>query len=338
MFKTTHLLLVALSWLIVAGGAVAASPQPNAGLGVPLRRFAFPQMEHRGRLYVSDANAGDVPYFNSLQPYGYRGMLGGPLSAPFGVGVDSSESVYVCNWVANTYTSSVLVYPRGSTVPSEMLFDGDAVAYAVAVGNDGTAYVANLYTFQGSSKHHPGNVAVYPPGSTTPSETLDDAQFGYVTGVAVDAHNDVFVSYDTGLTFAPGTGGTTSGKVAEFAAGSVTPTELFNIPGPRGNSGVNNLALDKAGNIVVLAYYADDILVYPPGSKKPSRSFGREPNGIEQQLAFDATGSLLFVPVLFENKVDVFDYASGRLLTRISDPDTFAAPVGVAVAPRLRLP
>ena len=291
-------------------------------------------------VFVSDANAGDVPYFRAQKPFDFVGTLAGsPLGAPFGLAIDNRQNLYVCNWTPGSPNSTILVYPKAGHSPDAVLMDNDAAPYSVAVGNDRTVYVANLFLQTGNSKQYPGNVVVYPPGSTTPSATLTDKSFGYVTGVAVDANANVYVSYDTGLTFAAKrSGGTTTGKVAEFPAGSMTPKELFSTPGPKGNSGVDSIALDAKGNIVVLAYWADDILVYPPGDKRPVRAFGLDKHGIEQQLAFDSTGKMLFVPVLYENEVDVFDYTSGALIAQIADPDAFAGPVGIAVAPRLALP
>ena len=70
---------------------------------------------------------------------------------------------------------------------------------------------------------------VYAPGATRAKKALHDPHFFYVTGVAVDARNDLFVSYDEGRAKDP----TQTGKVAEFPRGSSKPKEMITVPGPQ---------------------------------------------------------------------------------------------------------
>jgi hypothetical protein len=88
----------------------------------------------------------------------------------------------------------VLVYAAGSTSPTAILDDPNKFPADVAIGSDGTVYVANGSGPLGAS----GNVVIYAPGSTSPKATLSDKHFYHVSGVALDKHGNLFVSCNAG--------------------------------------------------------------------------------------------------------------------------------------------
>lgn len=115
------------------------------------------------------------------------GVISG-LVNPQGVGVDSFGSV----WVANTGASNVPWYAPGSTTPIATLDDSGWYPVDVAVANDGTVYVANIF----STSFTAGNVEIYAPGSLTPTGSLSDPSFFQVISVAVNEGHSVVVCFN----------------------------------------------------------------------------------------------------------------------------------------------
>jgi len=280
-------------------------------------------MARSGTIFVSDPNGNAVSEFSLSGKHQLLGVLSGSFSGPTGMAVDGQGTLYVAN-----AGGEIVEYAKEGTQPSTVLNDPGYWANAVAVGSDGTVYVANLFKDEQGSGQGAGNVVAFAPGSTSPTETFNDSHFFYVTGVAVDGQNDLFVSYDEGTSKNP----TRTGRVVEFVKGSSNPTEIISVPGPRKNSGTYALALDKTGDVVVAAYGAGAFYVYDPGNPKPIRSFGSGP-AIVNGMAFDATGSSLFSSELGTNALDIFDYADGKMSGTIRLK--FSDGYGVAVDPPL---
>jgi len=145
-----------LSFVFLAAGLAAcgggsapvvpAPPQAQSALGV-----------HHSLVYVSDHTNSLIDVFDLQGRLRYT--LTGGVNKPAGLFVDASHNL----WVANPGANDVLVFPRGSKMPSETLSDTNA-PNDVTVCHDGTAFVADSLNL--------GGVAVYPPGHTNPTRRL----------------------------------------------------------------------------------------------------------------------------------------------------------------------
>ncbi|HEY6326791.1 MAG TPA: hypothetical protein VIW73_09815 [Candidatus Cybelea sp.] len=172
-----HLSLVLLAaWLSACGGGYGtASVQPAE----PALRVGAP---YTSLVYVSDHTNNLIDVFDLQGKLQHTITTG--LNAPVGVFVDARHNL----WVANPGANDVLVFPRGSTTPSETLNDSDQ-PNDVAVCHDGTAFVADSL--------NRGGIAVYPPGHTNPVRRLEAQQSGagglefYVT---CDAAGNIFAT------------------------------------------------------------------------------------------------------------------------------------------------
>ena len=115
------------------------------------------------------------------------GQLTSGLLSPQGMAVDKNHNL----WVANTNAFNVVAFRRGSTTPFRILKDPGYYPLSVAVDGNGTVYAANAAGLNGP----PGNVTVWAKGKTKPTAVLTNPTFLIVTGVAVDADNNLSVSY-----------------------------------------------------------------------------------------------------------------------------------------------
>ncbi|HEY2474511.1 MAG TPA: hypothetical protein VGI19_06880 [Candidatus Cybelea sp.] len=306
--------------LAACAGGAPFSPR-GVSLTGPAAKNRSPQS---GKVFISNTNYNDMAYFSLSGSHKLLGTIAGaPLAYPTGMAADARGNLYVAN--AGGF---VLVYPPDLKNPNE-LEDPGYFPNDVAVGSDGTIYAANLFKLLKASKEGPGNVVAYAPGASKPTKTFNDRHFFYVTGVAVDAKDDVFVSYDEGTDRDP----TKTGRVAEYVDGSSKPKEIIAVPGPKDNSGVTAITLDAQGDIVIAAYGTATFDVYPPGRSKPSRTFSSGKNGISEGIAFDRSGRYLYSTELASKLADIFRYSNGKEVGTIEDNST--SQYGIAITPPL---
>lgn len=262
-----------------------------------------------GLLYVSGYDCNCVQIYDQLgksqQPIGQIANL----SHPQGLFVDGSEQL----WVSNTGARDVLMFKRGKTKPSLLLFDPREYPVDVAVYTDGTVYVANTVT----EGFKAGDVVAYAAGSKYPTAKLTDPDFSRVIGVALDAKKDVFVSFiDT----------KNRGRVDEFVAGSTVATHLAiqaNFTG--------GIALDSAGNVVLDDELAPATDVFSPPNWQLMGSFGK--TGTPLYLAFGQSEHYLYVAD-GAGAVHQYAYPRGTLVNTISAGWTATSPpYGVAASP-----
>ena len=109
-------------------------------------------------------------------------------------------------YVADTYANTVWIFPAGGANPSPVtsITSGLSGPQGMAIDSAGNLYVAN-----GSG----ADVAIFPPGSSTPSRTLTQ-DLVVPDAVAVDKKGNVWVSNELG---------NYTGSVVEFPAGKSTP-------------------------------------------------------------------------------------------------------------------
>jgi hypothetical protein len=242
-------------------------------------------------IYVSDFLASVVliypPTGSNPAPIG---QITDGISGPMGSFVDGRGDLFVSN--VTNYT--VTMYPKGS-VNWSLRYTGLQYPTNVTVGRDGTVYIADLT----------GNKVVeYPRGSTRPKRliTVTDPQ-----GVALDAGNNLYVSYNTG---AHGGG---PGAVNEYPPHSTTGTTL-----PAQISWSAGDAIDGSGDLVVADQGNAAVEIFSPGATSPSRVITQSLQD-PFRIAFDKSFKHLYVADPSANALFVYDYSSGTLVNTITN-------------------
>lgn len=288
--------IVGLSSLLAAG----CSNAPSSVSSVPAAQLVqkasradeLPAGESRLVFSSSSSNNTVQYYLKGTGPNNpVAGSLSGTFSSPEGIGIGSGGDIYV----ANTGAKDVLVYPAGSTYPTSTLDDPNEFPADVAVGSDGTVFVANVFGPMGI----PGDVTVYAPKSDEPTKTLKDACFLHVMGVALDRHGNLFVSCNA----RPGSG---FGSVIEFKAGSTkgTPTHI-----KLANAG--GVGFDGAGHLLVIDSQGPTLNVYNVGSPRPIDKLALP--GAALYFSFNRSSTELYVADYSLGEIEVFRYTPRRL-------------------------
>jgi len=298
----------------IVSNAYAPLPDTVAPLG-PRRT-----LPSRNVLYVSDVLDSRVDLYplNTIDPQPIGEIVQG-IDTPTGLAVDSAHNLYVADNETRTVTgiakglpNPLPVYPRGSGLPSFMYFEDLHHPTDVAVGGDGTVYVASFGD---------GYVTEFPNGSLTPSLHFRPPS-GSAFAVALDAQNNLYVAC------------TTSNAVFKFPPGSSQGTNLgLALAGePHG------MTFDDSGNLLVAVSVAPNtgsvVDVFPPGHTMPSKAIA----GTFQpfMIDFDKTRRHLYVADFGSGNHDggVFEFAypSGRVVTEYTHGGASAA-YGVATNP-----
>ncbi|HET6275354.1 MAG TPA: hypothetical protein VFE16_05365 [Candidatus Cybelea sp.] len=197
----------------------------------------------RSLIYWGDYNTSTITiYLARKSNPAERGEITSGLSSPERLFVDKALNVYASNLGNNTITA----YKRRTTTPSLTISDGVNTPAGLTVDAAGTVYSGNL-----------GNdtVTVYPKGKTSPSLTIPVP--GPPEYLAVDRADNLYVSY---------LGGSRGTGVMEFPPGSTTGTDLG-----LDMDGGGALAVDRSGNVIILAGYGSIIEIFPAGQTEPSK-------------------------------------------------------------------
>jgi sugar lactone lactonase YvrE len=219
-------------------------------------------------LYVSD-ELNDVIDIYSVPGYSRVGQISNGIEDPEGIATDKNGNLYV----ANFFNGTVTIYKPNTTSPYRTLTDPHAL-------ND-VAVTKNGYVVAGD---YQGGVDVFAPGGTSPSTRLTNSGISSVSGVGVDANNNVY---------AAGTNASSEGVVIEYAdmSGGGTNLGLQDLESPRG------VLIDKDNNVVVSDVGAGKVLIYPQGRKArtitlltriPGKRFRRRMNAGRRRLSFTA--------------------------------------------------
>jgi sugar lactone lactonase YvrE len=262
----------------------------------------------RPLLYVADTISG--PQNPGVTVYPERGIdqrkigsITNGVKYPTGLAVDTSENLYV----GNSSGSTVTVYPYGSRSPSETLTSA-GVPYGVAVGRDGTVYVANE-----ANKSAPPSILVYPKGQRTPSRTIHTKGSPYE--LALDSFDNLYVT--VGMT------------VYEFARGSSHGKALL-LQGPKGE--LTGVAFDKRNDLLVLENRtnAHEVLVYPYAGTRPSHKIPIDSSKPVIGIAIDPENTEIWVTTYSGSEVQGISYPGGKQLDVLN---TGGLATGIAVSP-----
>lgn len=175
---------------------------------------------------------------------------------------EDDNAVWICSVVLRDIR-------RGFYPPVNQL-SGVSDPGQLAVGSDGTLYVANAQMDATGA----GEIAEYSRGTTSPARVLTTG-LNTTTGVAVDSSGTVYASNKYW------------GSIVVFPKGTTAPSKTIrkNLSGPDG------LAADNAGNLFIADSSANDVLELKRGSNAPQslRLHGlARPTGV----ALDRNGNL----------------------------------------------
>jgi len=236
----------------VAVPAHAAASQKSAA--TPLHRSRSQRV-----LYIADLDGqpgvGQIHVYTAgmKNPQQLRVITSG-TGRPFGLWVDAKNDLYVANQT-DKYPLSVTAFKPGASSPFFTITNLKGQPGSVAVDDAGNVYV-------NESIQDEGYVQIFPPGSNTPTATLDTGVGGYAFNpgsMAFDRQGDLFVAEQAKLAL----------QIVELAPGATqfTPVniDLNNISGP-------GMGIDKAGNLYVGSGGSGAVYVFAPGHTEPSRT------------------------------------------------------------------
>jgi hypothetical protein len=258
------------------------------------------------RLYVADYARNDIEIFpgNNISNPSPCGKLATGIDAPLGLAVDAKGTVYVSNYIADGTTYPINEFPKGKKKPL-ITIQAAGPGYDLFVGADRVLYVAEATQ---------DAVAEYAAGSIVPKATL--AINGSPYGVAMDQHNNLYVSY---LSNADGLG-----HVEKFAPGKTTGYNLKCTVSLGGN-----VRIDSEDNVIIGDRNNDIIDVFAPGQSTPTRSWSTI--GKPYNLALNKPETYLYTTAF--GNVQIFDYATGTQVGSISNSLTTAQAVAAYPPP-----
>jgi hypothetical protein len=249
----------------------------------------------KGILFVANGRSNAVDIYDKNPPNALLGEITKGIVGPNGMAVDTAGDLFV----ANVDNQTVTEYPPGSTKPSRTYtkgFNGKLLTNPlnVAVGNDGTLYLVN-YTFVGNGSE----VLEYPSHSLNPS--LRISMPGGAEGLALDHHNNLYVSYN----------GARGGQILKFAPHSTSGKDLGILFGFAGG-----LAFDGNENLLVCDQTAPAIYVFPPGATKPSKTIT---GGFSDpyHIAFGQHFARLYVADSAGHDVLIYRYPAATIAAKI---------------------
>ncbi len=213
-------------------------------------------------IYSGDFNNNDITYFSAkgINPPPL-GQITNGLDNPERLFVDKKLNVYA----TNLGNSTIVKYGPEGPSPKLTISNGVSNPTGLTVNANGTIFCANV-----------GNdtITEYPEGKTSPSITINLGS-NAAEYLSIGPKGDLFASL-------------LGGNVMRFKPGSKQGT-LLNLQ--VGSAGA--IELDKAGNILLIDANASTLDIFPPGQKKPSKTFPI--GGFPFSLAMNGAETELYV-------------------------------------------
>lgn len=291
---------------VVAGCAAAPSAAPlSRPPGIDARLTASAPRPETD-LFISDGATTVFEFVNS--DFGLVGTIA-DLHGADGLWVDKKGNLYV----ANTGNGRVTEYRHGRGTPVCTYSSGVIDPVSVTTDDTGNVYVADY--------NHglvPGHIDRFAHCKNAIAKEYDIA--GSPLGVAVDAKNDVFVSYQS----------PSSGHFLEFKGGRIKPTPLrATVTFAAGllvdKTGVL-IADDQAGSIVTIAPPYAQTRLFASGMHDPLHASLNK----AETLLFSANVGL---GLTYPGTVTIYSYSSKILLETITQADGIDGAYGVADSP-----
>jgi DNA-binding beta-propeller fold protein YncE len=269
----------------------SASPAALPALSLAHRGWLSPAALTQKLVYVSDNSANAIDIYpagvNNPSPIG---QITDGISAPLGNFVDAVGTLYVANHGNNTVTE----YPKGSTTPSVTLSTDINGPISVAADSAGNVAVGEFAQ---------QTILEFPKGSSSPSVTI--TLLTYPEGLTFDKSRHLFAAWNEGSPFV--------GRVSKCARMRAVCVDRGIAEGQSAG-----LTLDAAGDIVLGDQANHAINIYAPHATQPSRSISVS-GGDPIKFALDKREKKLYVADYVNNKVEIYDYATGTQFGTISN-------------------
>jgi DNA-binding beta-propeller fold protein YncE len=258
-------------------------------------------------LYVT-AYGGTTLDILKNKTYKQVGGISDGLEGADGDFLDLQGNLYVANWSGVTITE----YAPGGASPSFTYTASMTDPIDVTVDTHQNVYEAD-YSGEAVNEYAQQSNAV----------TASCAPGGEVEGVAVDKHNDVFVSYNIYTTKVTGA------QIAEYKGGLAGCSEtVFSLD----LAFAGGMALDKKGNLVVCDQGNSVVDVIPPPYTSVSRTIGSE-LADPFHVTLSKNNKLAFVTDLSNDDVEVIDYRTGSVVKTLGASQGLTNPAGAVDGP-----
>lgn len=288
---------------------VGAVHQGAPGLAVKPDKVSY-----KRALYVYDAADTAIKIFSNTY-YREVGVITNGLSYPVGLSMDQLGNLYVADdGGPGSLTGYVTEYASGATSPSFTYNAGMKYPSAVAVDRHGDVYESDW-----DGTHANLNEYFQKDNAVTASCPSPN---GYaITGLAVDAGGDVFVSTTFG--FYKFIGGLSNCYAIQLSSLNY----YYNSYG---------LAIDASGNLIASAYFAyTSAYVFAPPYYNTIRYIGSQIG--DHGLSLNKKNKLLFIAHPNQGEgpgnVSVYDYQTGNLLKVLDATNGIKDPTEVVDAP-----
>ncbi len=288
--------LAAAAAIAGCAGGSGSSPSSASAAALPALSLAHhgwlsPAGRSKPVVYVSDNSANAIDIYpagaNNPSPIG---QITDGISAPLGNFVDAVGTLYVANYGNNTVSE----YPKGSTTPSVTLSSDINGPISVAADSAGNVAVGEFAQ---------QTILEFPKGSSSPSVTI--TLLTYPEGLTFDKSRHLFAAWNEGSPFV--------GHVSKCARMQAVCVDRGIAEGQSAG-----LTLDAAGDIVLGDQTNHAINIYPPHATQPSRSISVS-GGDPIKFALDKPEKKLYVADYVNNKVEIYDYATGTQFGTISN-------------------
>ncbi|MGC1382078.1 MAG: hypothetical protein WA814_13775 [Candidatus Baltobacteraceae bacterium] len=247
--------------------AIWPSPAPRVRKGPKPRGWISPAAKTGRVFYVADGDRVLIYPQKGKNPQPI-GSITDAVHGAYGLCVDRAGNLYV----VNDGSSSVTVYPRGSTSPSiTYAGDLDRPLYPI-VDSAGDLFVGNANN---------GNIVEYLAGKSAPYQTFATAG-SEVDGMDFDAAGNLYVAYR----------GDGSGGIEEFPAGSTQGQIL----GMQLNQPQEIVVTNDGAILATETGGTNRIDVFPPGSTTPS--YELPVSGVPTELSITEPEHKLFFSTL----------------------------------------